>query len=229
DAGDNEDVEGCNSITRQLPVGSQRSLRGPSENSDGPSTTTVSNVPRLAGIEEGLVNSDQPHAPEPVGPNAPLIVPWVPSRQRRRTAFILAAHSWSHRERETIHTFSQLRSQRRRRCGYASPSSLISSNLHRCPRWRGSDGTGSISDLSQCCPTIATADLMAVQTEKRVAWSSRLSMILMYHYWAGPQQTQPMIHRHHTPPPEECCLEEARSDSSHAPTIAEHKSAPTHH
>ncbi|KAK0497454.1 hypothetical protein EDD18DRAFT_1162290, partial [Armillaria luteobubalina] len=179
DAGDNEDVEGCNSMsTRQLPVGSQRSLRDPSENGDGPSTTTVSNVPHLAGIEEGPVSSsanrsflgDQPHAPEPVGPNAPLIVPWVPTRQRsrcgltsssspsthndpcwtaRRTAFILATRCRTG-ERETIHTFSQLRSQRRRRCGYASPSSLNSSNLHWCPQWRGSDDRGSIGDLSQC-------------------------------------------------------------------------------
>ncbi|KAK0497461.1 hypothetical protein EDD18DRAFT_1162313 [Armillaria luteobubalina] len=206
DAGDNEDVEGCNSMsctrrervwsnrTRQLPVGSQRSLRGPSENGDRPSTTTVSNIPHLAGIEEGPVSSsanqsflgDEPHAPKPVGPNAPLIIPWVPTRQRsrcgltsssspcvpqrinlaspsrelggrrndpcwtaRRIAFILATRCRT-RERETIHTFSQLRSQRRRRCGYASLSSLNSSDLHRCPRWRGSDSTGSIGDLSQC-------------------------------------------------------------------------------
>ncbi len=69
--------------TRRLPVGSQRSLRGPPENGDGPSTPPVSKVPHLPGTEEGLESSsanqspsgDQPHAPEPVGPGAPLIVP----------------------------------------------------------------------------------------------------------------------------------------------------------
>ncbi|KAK0186304.1 hypothetical protein F5146DRAFT_1124138 [Armillaria mellea] len=82
------------SRTRQLPVDSQRSLQGPSENGDGPSTTTVSNVPHLSGIEEGQVslsaNQSPPvtsqHAPEAVGPDAPLIVPWVPTRQRARSS-----------------------------------------------------------------------------------------------------------------------------------------------
>ncbi len=57
---------------------------------DYPSTTPVSNVPHLPGIEEGLVSSsanqsspsDQPHASKPVGSNEPLIVPWVPTRRR---------------------------------------------------------------------------------------------------------------------------------------------------
>ncbi len=56
---------------------------------DYPSTTPVSNVPHLPGIEEGLVSSsanqsspsDQPHASKPVGSNEPLIVPWVPTRR----------------------------------------------------------------------------------------------------------------------------------------------------
>ncbi len=83
-------AKGFTAQTRQLPVGSQRSLRGPSENGDGPSTTPVSKVPHLPGIEKELVSSsanqsfrnDQPHAPEPVGPDAPLIVPQILTRQR---------------------------------------------------------------------------------------------------------------------------------------------------
>ncbi len=63
DAGDDESVEGCDSLLctrrnlRHRPVNYPSAVNGPSENGNGPSTTPVSKVPHLPGIEEGPVSS----------------------------------------------------------------------------------------------------------------------------------------------------------------------------